>query len=92
MTLLGFLLLRDLPFPPLGLPRNLSSHELSHQLRSSAGALQSVTGRKFSWTLSSPPPLPRFATFPAFLILHGFNVSGLPLRDLRMLPPFSFPS
>ena len=92
ITLLGFLLLRVFPFPPAGLPRNLFLSWVFHCLRIAATTLQSIASKKFGMTLSSPPPLPRFATFPTFLILHRSNVSGLPLRDFRTLPPFSISS
>jgi len=61
-------------------------------MRKTATALQSLTSKKVGLTLSSLPPLSRFATFSAIPNLYGEGVSGFPLRVFWVLPPFWFPS
>jgi hypothetical protein len=78
VTLLGFLLLRDFSLPAGGFsqePNPLMSLPF-HKLRS--GALQSISFRKIGLTLSSLPPLPRFATLstePESLQIRPFGVT-----------------
>jgi hypothetical protein len=91
-TLMGFTSLGSSSFLPANIPRNPSSHGLINLIRISATALQSLASRKFSLTLSSLLPLPRFATLLIFLILYDSSASGLPLRDRPVLPLSCIPS
>jgi hypothetical protein len=83
-TLLGFLLPRVFS-PHGGFPRNLTSLELFRRLRVRRLPFRGFRG-EIGLTLSSLPPLSRFATFSTFQPLHEFGVSGFPLEDRPALP------
>jgi hypothetical protein len=56
-------------------------------LAPATSTLQSLPRKKLGTTLSSQPPLSRFATFSVIQVLSEFGFSGLPLGDRTVLPP-----